>query len=117
MQYALLVYETRADLEVRRDHEAHAPVAAAYAAYTEALVEAGVLRGGEALELPEIATTLVAQKGGTPLVQDGPFADTKEQLGGFFIIEADNLDEALEWAARCPAASRGKVEVRPLVTR
>ena len=71
------------------------------------------MRGGEALQLPDVATTLVSRQGGEPLVHDGPFADTKEQLGGFFIIEVANLDEAIRWASQCPAAGTGKVEIRP----
>ncbi|MEM9191070.1 MAG: YciI family protein [Myxococcota bacterium] len=114
MQYALLIYETEADLEIRRDPEAHVPVAAAYKAFTDALAKAGAMRGGEALDLPETATTLVAAPS-KPLVQDGPFADTKEKLGGIIVIEAANLDEAMKWAEQCPAAQKGKVEIRPVV--
>ena len=116
MQYALLIYETEADRDQRRDGgPGQAKVDAAYVAFTRALIEAGALRGGEALDLPEVATTLVAQGGDGPLIQDGPFADVKEQLGGFFIIEAGDLDEAIAWARRCPASARGKVEIRPCV--
>lgn len=116
MQYAILIYETEEDVARRRESAlAQREVDAAYAAFTAALVEAGAMRGGEALELPDMATTLVAQKDGAPLVQDGPFADTKEQLGGLYVIEANDLDEAIAWAKRCPAAQRGKVEIRPTV--
>ena len=71
--------------------------------------------GGEPLQVPETGTT-VRLKDGKRRVQDGPFADTKEQLGGFMILELPSLDVALDWAARCPAASGGAVEVRPLAT-
>ena len=116
MQYALLVYETELDRERRRvGGPAQREVDDAYAAFTRALVEAGLLRGGEALALPDVATTVTLHDDGPPRVQDGPFADTKEQLGGFFLIEVDDLDVALRWAARCPAARTGRVEVRPTV--
>lgn len=86
----------------------------AYKAYSEALSKAGVLTGGAALHPGQMATTVRLQDGRRQ-VQDGPYADTKEQLGGFFIIEVPNLDQALNWAAQCPAASYGAVEVRPLL--
>jgi hypothetical protein len=75
--------------------------------------EAGIYVGGDPLQVPETGTT-VRMKEGKRYVQDGPYADTKEQLGGFTILELPSLDAALEWAARCPAASIGAVEVRPL---
>ena len=83
------------------------------AAYYTALVDAGVYVGGDPLEVPETGTT-IRIKEGKRRVQDGPYADTKEQLGGFTIVELPSLDAALDWAARCPAASYGVVEVRPL---
>ena len=82
-------------------------------AYYKALVEAGAYVGANALELPETGTT-VRVKEGKRRVQDGPYADTKEQLAGFIILELPSVDAALEWAARCPGASIGAVEVRPL---
>src|SRR5258708_21477654 len=75
--------------------------------------EAGIYIGGDPLEVPETGTT-VRLKEGKRRVQDGPFADTKEQLGGFIIMELPSLDAALDWAARCPTAATGAVEVRPL---
>ncbi|MEM6294760.1 MAG: YciI family protein [Myxococcota bacterium] len=115
MQYAILIYESPEDLHIRREgSEAHQEVNSAYATYTKALIEAGVMRGGEELALPDAATTLVAKQGGRPVVQDGPFADVKEQLGGFYIIEVETLDDAIAWASRCPAANRCKVEIRPI---
>ena len=68
--------------------------------------------GGAALQPPPTATT-VRQRDGKRQVQDGPFAEVKEQLGGYYVVDVPNLDKALEWAARCPAASSGSVEVRP----
>jgi hypothetical protein len=82
-------------------------------AYYKALVEAGIFVGGDPLEVPETGTTVRLTEG-RRRVQDGPYADTKEQLGGFTIVELPSLDAALDWAARCPAASYGAVEVRPL---
>jgi hypothetical protein len=96
-----------------RDKDYNDPHLGAWRAYYRALVEAGVYVGGNALEVPETATT-VRLREGKRRVQDGPYADTKEQLGGFIILELPSIDAALEWAARCPGASIGIVEVRPL---
>lgn len=114
MQYAIVVYETPAELAAREDPARQGAYWAAYTAYSRALVEAGIARGGAGLHPPSSATT-VRLRGGQRLVQDGPFADTKELLGGLFMIEARDLDEALAWAARCPAAATGSVEVRPML--
>jgi hypothetical protein len=89
------------------------PYTGAWRAYHKALVEAGIYVAGDPLQVPETGTT-VRIKDGKRHVQDGPYADTKEQLGGFTILELPSLDAALEWAARCPAASYGAVEVRLL---
>lgn len=107
MRYAIAVYESEAGMEARKDPE----YVAAYAAYVTALVEAGVWRGGAGLMSAGTATTL-RMKDGKRLVQDGPYADTKEELGGFLLIEVPDLDKALEWAARCPSAATGVIEVR-----
>ena len=85
----------------------------AWTAYTKALMDAGVMRGGQALH-PVLTATTVRLREGQRDVQDGPYANTKEQLGGFYIIEVPDLDAALVWAARNPAASHGAVEVRPI---
>jgi hypothetical protein len=78
---------------------------------------AAVLRGGEALQPADMATTITVAggKGGDMVITDGPFAEAKEVLGGFFLIEAADLDEAIQWGAQIPAAWRGKVELRPVV--
>jgi hypothetical protein len=112
MQFALLVYESPEAFATRKNDETD-PYIGAWRAYYKALVEAGIYVGGDPLEAPETGTT-VRLKEGKRRVQDGPFADTKEQLGGFIILELPSLDEALDWAARCPTASAGAVEVRPL---
>lgn len=112
MQYAIVVYETEAELSAREDPKRVEAYWAAYNAYSKALADAGIARGGAGLQPPRDATT-IRLRNGTRQVQDGPFADTKEKLGGFFVIEVPDLDKALEWAARCPSASTGSVEVRP----
>ena len=88
----------------------------AFQAYAEALDDAGVLISAEVLQRSD-ATTTVSQRAGEFMVQDGPFADTKEQLGGTFVIDVPDLDEALEWAKRAPSVAWGHVEVRPTATR
>lgn len=113
MQFALLIYESPEAFGMRKKNNADDAYLGAWRAYYKALVEAGVYVGGNPLESPETATT-VRLKEGKRRVQDGPIAETKEQLGGFTILELPSLDAALEWAARCPAASIGAVEVRPL---
>ncbi len=114
MHYAIIVYETAAELAAREDSTRAPAYWAAYTAYSQALVTAGVARGGAGLAPPAVATT-VRVRGGERDVQDGPFAETKEMLGGLFLIEVADLDAALEWAARCPAAATGSVEVRPML--
>ena len=108
MKYALLVFQTREAFE-RRSSE----LMAAGRAYGEALQEAGIFIGGAGLESPDSATT-VSVRDGKRLVQDGPYAETKEYLAGFGIIDVPDLDTALQWAARHPAAGYAAVEVRPL---
>ena len=112
MQFALLIYESTEAFASRKKDEIEG-YTGAWRAYHKALVDAGIFVGGDPLEVPETGTT-VRIKEGKRRVQDGPYADTKEQLGGFTILELPSLDAALEWAARCPAASYGAVEVRPL---
>jgi hypothetical protein len=112
MQFALLIFETPEAFATRKAPEGN-PYLGAWRAYHKALVEAGIYVGGDPLEVPETATTVRLTEGKRH-VQDGPFADTKEQLAGFLVLELSSLDAALDWAARCPAASAGAVEVRPL---
>ncbi|HYW51568.1 MAG TPA: YciI family protein [Gemmatimonadaceae bacterium] len=114
MKYAVIVYEAPSELAAREDPQRVAGYWSAYAAYSQALGQAGVAVGGAGLQPPSMATT-VRLRGGQRHVQDGPFADTKELLGGFFLIDVPDLDAALEWAARCPAAANGAVEVRPVL--
>src|ERR1700687_5494508 len=114
MQFVLLVYESSEAFATRNNDETD-PYTGAWRAYYKALVGAGVSLGDKPLEVPETGTT-VRLKEGKRRVQDGPYADTKEQLGGFIILELPSLDAALDWAARCPAAAIGAVEVRPVST-
>ena len=113
MKYIILVNETAADFAQRDSAEASA-YWGAHKAYCAALNAAGVFVAGNALQAPATGTTL-RLRAGQRQVHDGPFADTKEQIGGFTLIDVPNLDVALEWAARCPAAATGSVEVRPLL--
>ena len=101
------------DFDRRQDANEELTYTGAWRAWHKALVEAGVFVGGSPLEQPDTGTT-VRQRDSKRLVQDGPYTNTKEQLGGFTILELPSLDAALEWAARCPAASYGAVEVRPI---
>ncbi len=116
MQYAIVVYETKDQMDCRTNPEKAEAYWGAYFAYSQALEKAGVARGGEGLQTPDQATT-VSIRNGKRHVQDGPVIDTKERLGGFFVIEAASLDEALEWASKCPAVNGGSVEVRPTLPR
>jgi hypothetical protein len=112
MQFAMLIYESPEAFATRKS-DGTDPYTGAWRAYHKALVESGVFVAGDPLEVPETGTTIRIKEGKRG-VQDGPYADTKEQLGGFTILELPSLDAALEWAARCPAAASGAVEVRPL---
>ena len=84
-----------------------------FQAYTSEMVGAGILRGGERLK-PAATATTVRTRGGKLATTDGPFAETKEQLGGFYIIDVPDLDAAIKWAGKCPGAALGSVEVRPV---
>lgn len=112
MRYIVLIYESPADFEARGPSQSE-PYRAAWRAYHKALVEGGAYVGGAPLGDPGTGTTLRV-KDGRRHVQDGPFAEAKDQLGGFVILECASLDDALEWAARCPVAATGTVEVRPI---
>ena len=106
-QYMLLIYNPAEGVS---PDEARAETPK-WAAYTEALGEAGVLVGGEALEPAASAATLRV-RGGERIVTDGPFAETKEALAGYYVIDVPDVDAALDWAGRIPSAPRGSVEVR-----
>jgi hypothetical protein len=111
MEYMLMLYVNEGGWSKLTDAQKEQGVAA-YRAYSEALQKAGALRGGQRLKGSSAATT-VRVANGKPQVQDGPYADSKEQVGGYFIIDVPDLDSAISWASRCPAASHGAVELRP----
>jgi len=114
MQYALLFYQSPDEFAARSDPKKREAFWASFIPYMKALTEAGIVVAGAGLEPPEVATS-ISLNGGKRQVQDGPFPETKEQLGGFFIIDVANLDVALEWAARYPVGPAGGVEVRPVL--
>lgn len=112
MKYLLLIYANEAAMKSASQSDA-GEMHAAYSAYTEAMQKAGIMVGGERLKPSDTATT-VRMVNGKSQVLDGPYAETKEQLAGYYMIDAPDLDAALSWAARCPGASRGVMEVRPV---
>jgi hypothetical protein len=115
MRYTLLLHYPELTAE-QLGAEALAEGMLAFQAYAKALDDAGVLASAEVLQQSN-ATTTITLAGGELVVQDGPFADTKEQLGGTFVIDVADLDAAIEWAGRAPSASWGHVEIRPTATR
>src|ERR1700733_3368353 len=112
MQYLLTLYADEAGWTNLSKSEQEQGVAA-YMAYGEALTAAGAMKGSNRLQ-PIATATTVRNVNGKPQVLDGPYVDSKEQLGGYYLIDAPDLDAALAWAARCPGASHGVVEVRPV---
>lgn len=112
MQYLLLLYSDESGWDTLSSEEQEQAVGA-YNAYTEALKEAGVHAGSNRLG-PSESATRVRVEDGRSQVLDGPYADSKEQLGGYYLIDVPDLDAALSWASRCPGAHHGTVEVRPV---
>ena len=112
MQYLLLIYNNEAEYAARPQAEA-AQTMAEYGAFTQGIVQNGNFKGGERLRPVSSATTVRVRNGKT-MTTDGPFAETREQLGGYYMIEAKNLDEATAIAAKIPGARYGSVEVRPI---
>ena len=113
MQYMLMLYLNEAGWPQLSKTEQEQGIAA-YVAYAEALAKAGALVSTGRLAPSTSATTLRTADGRTQVL-DGPYADTREQVGGYFIVEAQDLDAALKWAARCPTVGHGIVEVRPML--
>jgi len=113
MQYLILIYGDEKQFAQMANSEVAKQVYAQYKQYSSALASAGVIRGGAELKPTSMATTVRVRNGKTQLT-DGPFAETKEQLGGYYVIDVANLDEAVKWAARCPGAQAGSIELRPL---
>ena len=112
MEYMILIYNDERAWATVEEAKLKA-MYAEYGTYTQGLIKAGVMRGGSELKPVATATTLRV-RGGKVLSTDGPFAETKEQLGGYYLIDVPNLDEALKLAAKCPGTKTGAVEVRPL---
>jgi hypothetical protein len=113
MQYLLLIYQAELPAGVQPDPDEMAREFAAYDVFTRETRDRGQFVAGEALEPTATATSVRVQDGRT-VVTDGPFAETKEALGGFYLLECKDLDEAIEMAAKIPAARRGTIEVRPI---
>jgi hypothetical protein len=114
MEYMLVFYQTKQDFADRVDPAKSGEYWAGWKAYVDAMYASGTVKSGAGLQPPETGTTLRIE-GGKRRVQDGPFADTKEQLAGFFVIDVPDLDSALAWAARSPSAATAGVEVRPVL--
>jgi hypothetical protein len=112
MQYLLMLYLQEDGLSKFTKAEQE-PKIAAYSAYTEALTKAGVLKGLNRLQPSSTATTIRLLNGKSQVL-DGPYVDSKEQLGGYYLIDVPDLDAALSWASRCPTVGHGIVEVRPV---
>ncbi len=112
MQYLLLIYGNEAAFETVSKEDTER-MYAAYGAYTQAMIAAGVMKGADRLQPSTTASTVRVRNDKTEVL-DGPYAETKEQLGGYYLVEVPDLDAALTWAARCPGASHGTIEVRPI---
>ena len=115
MEYLLMIYADEAQFEKLSRAQVEEAMAA-YTAYTGALQKAGILGGANRLRNVNTATTVRVKSGKTEVL-NGPYAETREQLGGYYLINVPDLDTALSWAARCPGASHGTVEVRPVWPR
>ena len=109
MQYLALIYATEEDrLNPPPD------IMEQYGAYTQEIVAAGVFKAGDALQ-PVSTATSIRVRNGDRQITDGPFAETKETLGGYYLLDCESLDEAIEWASKIPTAKYGTIEVRPIV--
>ncbi len=113
MQVLLMIYSDEAAWAAMPDAE-KGQVFAAYGAYSAALREAGANAGGNPLQ-PSMTAHTIRVREGAPQVLDGPYAETKEQLAGYYLLEVADMAEAIRWAARCPGAAHGTVEVRPIL--
>jgi hypothetical protein len=113
MQYLLLIYRSEADL-MKMDPAARQKMSAEYGEYTQSIVQSGNFKAGDGLQPTTTATTVRVREGKT-LTTDGPFAETREQLGGYYLVEAKDLDAAIAMAARIPGAKDGSIEVRPVM--
>lgn len=114
MQFMLILTETQDDWNRRNNPATAEEYWGGWSVFIDAMAKSGIVVNGDGLQSPTSATTLRIRNG-RRIVQDGPFADSKEQLGGYFIIEVASLDEALEWAAKAPSALTAAVEIRPVM--
>lgn len=114
-QYMLLIYGEES-MWAKLSPEKISEEMSAYFAYTQELAKSGKLKAGDELHPVSTAKT-ISMMGGKQTVADGPFAETKEALGGYYLIETDTMEDALAWAAKCPGARYGRIEVRPIVMR
>ena len=112
MKYLLMIYASEAG-ENAMSPDDTGKLMQAYGAYTEALIKAGAMQAGERLRPSSDATSVRVRQGKTEVL-NGPYAETREQLGGYYLIDVADLDAALSWAARCPGSSHGTIEVRPI---
>jgi hypothetical protein len=112
MQYLLLIYSNEAEM-ARKAASDLASMTAEYTEFTKGIIQAGQFKAGDRLR-PTSAATTVRVRNGQVAITDGPFAETREQLGGYYLVEAKNLDEASTIAARIPGAKHGSIEVRPI---
>jgi hypothetical protein len=112
MQYLLMIYQNEVEY-AKNDAATTQKMLAEYQAFTQGIIQNGNFKAGDRLQPTTTATTVRVRDGKT-LTTDGPFAETREQLGGYYLIDVPDLDAALDWAARCPGASHGAVEVRPV---
>jgi hypothetical protein len=112
MRYLLLIYGDESTYGSMSEADLQADMQK-WGEYTEAIMAAGASSGGDALQ-PTATATSVREENGTPLVTDGPFAETREQLGGYYLLDVENLDEAIKWAQRCPGVRYGTIELRPI---
>jgi len=113
MEYMLLIYNSEADGK-KMSAAQHGEIFQEYHTFTQNLTQSGKNKGGNALDGTTTATTVRVRNGNT-VVTDGPFAETKEQLGGYYLVEAKDLDEAISIAAKIPGAKHGSIEVRPIM--
>jgi hypothetical protein len=114
MQFMMMIYEDKGVFATRNDPDKAPAYWGAWMSYVKAINEAGIVVSGNGLMPPDTGTSL-RMPNGKRQVQDGPYADTKEQLGGYFVLDVPSLDVALDWAARCPAMGVGGVELRPVM--
>ena len=115
MQYLLMIYQNEAEYG-KIDPATSKKMLEEYGAFTQSIIQSGNFKAGDRLQ-PTTTATTVRKEGGRPLVLDGPFAETKEQLAGYYILDCENLDEAIAWAAKIPTACKGEegcIEIRPI---